>query len=79
MENSKDKILKEALEKYASENFIPSYKINGLMNEADEVKEKILSLSDSEKQLLLKSVNRDELAHLKNILNGVVKNEQSGQ
>ena len=79
MENSKDKILKEALEKYASENFITSYKINGLMNEADEVKEKILSLSDSEKQLLLKSVNRDELVHLKNILNGVVKNEQSGQ
>ena len=79
MEQSREHFLKATIEKYASENLIPSYKVNGLIKEADEIKEKILSLSDCEKDLLLKSVTPNELTHLKNILDGVIKNEQSGR
>lgn len=75
--NETEKILSRSIQKYADMKCIPSWQVNGLIRQTDELKEKILSLSESEKQILLSCVSSQELSHLKNILQEVQNNEQS--
>ena len=75
--NKTEKILSQSIQKYADDKGIPSWQVNGLIRQTDEIKEKLLSLSESEKQILLSCVSSQELSHLKNILQEVQNNEQS--
>ena len=67
---NKDDILISALLRYADKNNIPSAAINPLLQQTQTVKDKILSLSDEEKSILLNAVSKEELDSLKSILRG---------
>ncbi|MBP3579717.1 MAG: hypothetical protein J6K12_00570 [Clostridia bacterium] len=71
--NDKDDILEKAIKKYALESNICPQQINGLIREMPVVKQKILSLSKQEQQILLDKVDEKELSHLKKILGEVDK------
>ena len=77
--NENEKILNDSLQKYADVKGIPSWEINGLIRQSDELKQKIQALSESEKQILLNCVSSEELSHLKNIIQEVKSNEQSNR
>lgn len=65
---NKDVILISALLRYADKNNLPSAAINPLLQQTQTVKDKILSLSDQEKSILLNAVSKEELDSLKCIL-----------
>ena len=67
---NKDDILISALLRYADKNNLPSAAINPLLQQTQTVKDKILSLSDQEKSILLNAVSKEELDSLKSILRG---------
>lgn len=67
---NKDDILISALLRYADKNNLPSAAINPLLQQTQTVKDKILSLSDQEKSILLNAVSKEELDSLKCILRG---------
>jgi hypothetical protein len=67
---NKDDILISALLRYADKNNLPSAAINPLLQQTQAVKDKILSLSDEEKSILLNAVSKEELDSLKSILRG---------
>ncbi len=69
--NDKDDILAKAVKKYALESNICPQQINGLIREMPIVKQKVLSLSKEEQQILLDKVDEKELLHLKKILDEV--------
>ena len=72
MENNfnNNELLISTLLRYADKNNIPSAAINPLLQQTQSVKEKILSLSDEEKSILLNAVSKEELDSLKSILRG---------
>ena len=67
---NKDDILISALLRYADKNNLPSAAINPLLQQTQAIKDKILSLSDQEKSILLNAVSKEELDSLKSILRG---------
>ena len=67
---NKDDILISALLRYADKNNLPSAAINPLLQQTQAIKDKILSLSDEEKSILLNAVSKEELDSLKSILRG---------
>ena len=72
MENNfnNNELLISTLLRYADKNNIPSAAINPLLQQTQAVKDKILSLSDQEKSILLNAVSKEELDSLKCILRG---------
>ena len=72
MENNfnNNELLISTLLRYADKNNIPSAAINPLLQQTQTVKDKILSLSDEEKSILLNAVSKEELDSLKSILRG---------
>lgn len=72
MENNfnNNELLISTLLRYADKNNIPSAAINPLLQQTQAVKDKILSLSDEEKSILLNAVSKEELDSLKSILRG---------
>ena len=72
MENNfnNNELLISTLLRYADKNNIPSAVINPLLQQTQAVKDKILSLSDEEKSILLNAVSKEELDSLKSILRG---------
>lgn len=72
MENNfnNNELLISTLLRYADKNNIPSAAINPLLQQTQSVKDKILSLSDEEKSILLNAVSKEELDSLKSILRG---------
>ena len=72
MENNfnNNELLISTLLRYADKNNIPSAAINPLLQQTQAIKDKILSLSDQEKSILLNAVSKEELDSLKSILRG---------